>query len=320
MRNLLSFLVVILLCFQSCENDGKIEKEIAKIDIDFQVERFEKLFAEASPNDLPKLKAEYPFMFSRQYHDSIWIARMQDTLQQEMFSEIQKQYADFTEINDDIKSLFQHLKYYYPAFKSPRVITLINDVEYRNKTIVTDSIVLIAIDNYLGSDHMFYGNIQQYIRQNFESPQIVSDLATEYAQQQIYQPTRKSLLDEMVYFGKILYFKDMMIPFKTDAEKIGYTQEELDWAIENEPNIWQFFVERELLFETDPKLASRFINPAPFTKFNLELDAESPGRLGQYIGWQIVKAYMENSNADFNDMLQMDATELFNKSKFKPRK
>lgn len=320
MRNLLSFLVVILLCFQSCENDGKVEKEIAKIDIDVQVERFEKLFAEASPKDLPKLKAEYPFMFSRQYHDSIWIARMQDTLQQEMFSEIQKKYANFTEIDQEIKSLFQHLKYYYPAFKSPRVITLINDVEYRNKTIITDSIALIAIDNYLGSDHMFYGNIQKYIRQNFEAPQIVSDLATEYAQQQIYQPTRKSLLDEMVYFGKILYFKDVMVPFKSDAEKIGYTQEELDWAIENEPNIWQFFVERELLFETDPKLAGRFINPAPFTKFNLELDAESPGRLGQYIGWQIVKAYMENNDADFNDMLQMDATELFNKSKFKPRK
>lgn len=320
MRNLLSFLVVILLCFQSCEKDNKVEKEIANIDIDVQVERFEKLFAEASPKDLPKLKAEYPFMFSRQYHDSIWIARMQDTLQQEMFTEIQKKYADFTEINDDIKSLFQHLKYYYPAFRSPRVITLINDVEYRNKTIVTDSIALIAIDNYLGSDHMFYGNIQKYIRQNFEAPQIVSDLATEYAQQQIYQPSRKSLLDEMVYFGKILYFKDVMIPLKSDAEKIGYTQEELDWAIENEPNIWQFFVERELLFETDPKLAGRFINPAPFTKFNLELDAESPGRLGQYIGWQIVKAYMENNDADFNDMLQMDATELFNKSKFKPRK
>lgn len=320
MRNLLSFLVVILLCFLSCEKDSKVEKEIANIDIDVQVERFEKLFAEASPKDLPKLKDEYPFMFSRQYHDSIWIARMQDTLQQEMFSEIQKKYADFTEINDDIKSLFQHLKYYYPAFRSPRVITLINDVEYRNKTIVTDSIALIAIDNYLGSDHMFYGNIQKYIRQNFEAPQIVSDLATEYAQQQIYQPSRKSLLDEMVYFGKILYFKDVMIPFKSDAEKIGYTQEELDWAIENEPNIWQFFVERELLFETDPKLAGRFINPAPFTKFNLELDAESPGRLGQYIGWQIVKAYMENNDADFNDMLQMDATELFNKSKFKPRK
>jgi gliding motility-associated lipoprotein GldB len=320
MRNLLSFLVVILLCFQSCENESNVEKEISKIDIYIKVERFEKLFAEASSNDLPKLKAEYPFMFARQYHDSIWIARMQDTLQQQIFSEIQKQYSDFSKVKQEIKNLFQHLKYYNPEFKSPRVITLINDVEYRNKTIVTDSIVLIALDNYLGRDHMFYGNIQKYIRQNFEASQIVSDLATEYAQKQIYQTERKSLLDEMIYFGKILYFKDVMIPFKTDAEKIGYTQDELDWAMENESNIWQFFVERELLFETDPKLARRFINPAPFTKFNLELDAESPGRLGQYMGWQIVRAYMENNETDFKDMMQMDATELFNKSKFKPRK
>ncbi|MEZ4798021.1 MAG: gliding motility lipoprotein GldB [Flavobacteriaceae bacterium] len=320
MRNLLSLLIVMLLFFQACKNDSKIEKEISKIDINVHTERFEKLFTEASPSDLPQLKTDYPFMFSSRYHDSIWINRMQDTLQQEMFSEIQKQYADFADIDEEIKSLFQHLKYYYPTFKTPRVITLINDVQYRSKTIVTDSIALIAIDNYLGKDHMFYGNIQQYIRQNFEANQIVSDLATEYAQKQIYQPARKSLIDEMVYFGKLLYFKDVMIPFKTDAEKIGYTQEELDWAIENEPNIWQFFVEKELLFETNPKLASRFINPAPFTKFNLELDAESPGRLGQYIGWQIVKAYMENNDTDFKDMLQMDATELFNKSKFKPRK
>jgi gliding motility-associated lipoprotein GldB len=320
MRNLLSILFVVLLLFQSCNKDNKVENEISKINIDLQVERFEKWFAEASPNDLPRLKAKYPFMFSKQYHDSIWIARMQDTLQQQIFHEIQQQYADFTKINKEIKSLFQHLKYYYPTFRSPRVITLINDVEYRNKTIVTDSIVLIAIDNYLGNDHEFYSNIQKYIRQNFEAEQIVPDLATEYAQKQIYQPKRKSLLDEMVYFGKILYFKDVMIPFKTDAEKIGYTQDQLDWAIENEPNIWQFFVERELLFETDPKLARRFINPAPFTKFNLELDAESPGRLGQYIGWQIVRAFMENNNIDFKDMLKMDATELFNNSKFKPRK
>ena len=105
----------------------------------------------------------------------------------------------------------------------------------------------------------------------------------------------------MVYFGKILYFKDVMIPFKTDEEKIGYTKEQLAWALENESNIWEFFVERELLFETDPKLSGRFINPAPFTKFNLELDAESPGRLGQYIGWQIVNPWTTNFAVDIDN-------------------
>lgn len=320
MRNKLSFLIVILVLFQSCGNESKIENEIAQIEVNVQVERFDKLFAESSPNDLPKLKADYPFMFSKQYPDAVWIARMNDTLQQHMFSEIEKKYDDFSQVEEGLISFYQHLKYYNPTFRTPRIFTVINDVDYRSKTIVTDSITLIAIDNYLGKEHEFYGNIQKYLKQNFEPSQIVSDLATEYAKREIYQPSRKSLIDEMVYYGKILYFKDVMIPFKTDAEKIGYTKEQLDWAIENEPNIWEYFVERELLFETDPKLASRFINPGPFTKFNLELDAESPGRLGQYIGWQIVRAYMNNNDTDFKSMLQMEATELFNKSKFKPRK
>lgn len=320
MRNILSFFIIIVILFQSCESDSKLEKEIAEIDVNVNVERFDKFFAEASPESLSQLKAEYPFMFSKLYPDSVWIARMNDTLQHYMFSEIENKYADFSQVEDELISLYQHLKYYNPSLRIPRIFTVINDVDYRSKIIVTDSITLIAIDNYLGSDHEFYGNIQKYLKQNFEAERIVSDLATEYAKKQIYQPNRKSLIDEMVYFGKLLYFKDVMIPFKTDEEKIGYTTEQLTWALENEPNIWEFFVERELLFETDPKLAGRFINPGPFTKFNLELDAESPGRLGQYIGWQIVRAYMKNNDTDFKDMLQMDASELFNKSKFKPRK
>ena len=107
---------------------------------------------------------------------------------------------------------------------------------------------------------------------------------------------------------------------KTDDAKIGYTKEQLDWAIDNESYIWSYFVERELLFNTNPKLLMRFINPAPFSKFNLELDRESPGRLGQYIGWQIVRAYMKNNDVTLVQMLDKNAEDIFNNSKFKPRK
>ena len=124
----------------------------------------------------------------------------------------------------------------------------------------------------------------------------------------------------MIYYGKVLYFKDVMIPFKEDEEKISFTKEQLNWAIDNESYIWRYFVERELLFDTDSKLLKRFINPAPFSKFNLELDTESPGRLGQYIGWQIVRAYMNNNDVALQQMLSTNAEDIFNNSKFKPRK
>ena len=202
----------------------------------------------------------------------------------------------------------------------PRVITLSNFVDYRNKIIVTDTIDLIALDNYLGKDHEFYADIPKYIAQDMNPSQILPDLASGYAEKYIFQPQRKTLLDDMIYFGKELYFKDKMIPFVSDADKIGYTREQLDWAISNESYIWRFFIEKELLYSTDSSLASRFINPAPFSKFYLELDSESPGQLGRYMGWQIVRSYMEHNNVGLVDMLQMDANEIFNNAKFKPRK
>ena len=310
----------ILVMFIACQNDSKIEKDISNIKVDFEVERFDKIFSKSNPNDLPKLKTTFPFLFSKRIPDSIWINKMKDTLQHQLYSEIDKKMEDFSGVENDMRSLFQHLKYYDKTFKEPRVITLTNFVDYRNKTIVTDTIILIALDNYLGEDHEFYADIPKYLTQSMNSSQIISDLATDYAQKYIFQSQRKTLLDEMIYFGKELYFKDMMIPFKTDAEKIGYTQDQLDWAISNESYIWRYFIEKELLYSTDSSLPNRFVAPAPFTKFYLELDSESPGRLGQYIGWQIVRSYMDQNNIEFMDMLQKDAIEIFNEAKFKPRK
>ncbi|TWO33490.1 gliding motility lipoprotein GldB [Seonamhaeicola sediminis] len=305
----------------SCKKENQIEKEIAKINIDINVERFDQLFAKVSVNELPKLKTAYPFMFSEVIKDSFWIAKKEDTLQKMLNKAVDKTFRDFDITELEIESLFNHLKYYFDAFNPPRVITTTSDVDYRNKVIVTDTIAIIALDNYLGSDHEFYANIPKFIVANLKKEQIVVDLAEAYAKKYIYLRNNKTLLDEMIYFGKQLYFKDLMIPFKTEAERIGYSQEELDWADANESYIWRYFVERELLFSTDSKLSSRFINPAPFTKFYLEeIDSNSPGRLGQYVGWKIVRAYMEQNDVSLNRMLITSAEEIFNNTKYKPKK
>lgn len=318
-RKIIFGLLVIAIAF-ACDKDSKVEKEIGKINIDVKVERFDEIFAAAHPNDLPKLKKKFPFLFPERISDSVWIKNMQDTLQEHLLSEVHIAFPNFDKETEDIKSLFQHLKYYDKTFSVPRMITLTNYVDYRNKVIVTDTIDLIALDNYLGEDHEFYADISRYLAQEMTPSQIIPDLAKGYAEKYIFQPERKTLLDDMIYFGKELYFKDKMIPFVSDADKIGYTQKQLDWAISNESYIWRFFIEKELLYSTDTSLASRFINPAPYSKFYLELDSESPGRLGQYMGWQIVRSFMEHNNVGLMDMLQMDASEIFNNAKFKPRK
>lgn len=321
LKNFTGLLVFGAIMLISCKNENQVEEAISKIDIQAHIERFDQAFATATATDLPKLKAQYPFMLSERYQDSFWIAKMQDTLMHQLGEQVEAQIPNIKDVEDEITQLFQHLKYYFPEFTAPRVVTYISYVDYRNKTVVTDSVSIIAIDNYLGSEHEFYEGVSKYIRAEFNPEQIVVDLAGNYAQQYILAPSNRTLLDEMIYYGKQLYFKDVVIPFKTDAQKIAYSQEQLDWAKANEFEIWKYFIDRELLYSTDSKLPGRFINPAPFSKFQLEeIDSESPGRIGQYIGWQIVKSYMANNDVSFKDLLNKSAEEIFNNSNFKPRK
>ena len=133
-------------------------------------------------------------------------------------------------------------------------------------------------------------------------------------------PTNRSLLALMVYRGKQLYLKDKLIPDFTDGAKIAYTDLQIQWCKENEYQMWSYFVENKILFEANMKNEFRFINDAPFSKFYLDIDAESPGRVGQWLGWQIVRSYMENNNTSLKDMLALDAKTIFDKSKYKPSK
>ncbi|WP_299110981.1 gliding motility lipoprotein GldB [uncultured Winogradskyella sp.] len=304
----------------SCNKDSKLEGEIAKIEADYTIERFDKAFSAAKPKDLSNLKQAYPFLFSKHVPDSIWVYRINDTLQDMLLNEVGTSFADLKDVKQDLTSLFQHLKYYDKTFTIPRVITLTNDVDYRNKTIITDSLVLIALDNFLGKDHDFYQSIPRYLAANLAKNQIIPEVTEGYAKKYVFQTQRKTLLDEMIYFGKLLYFKDIMIPFIPDEEKIGYTIQQIKWAEANESPIWSHFIENEMLYSTDSKLPSRFIADAPFSKFYLELDNESPGRLGQYIGWQIVRAYAETTDEGVMSILQKEPQEIFTKSKFKPKK
>ena len=111
-----------------------------------------------------------------------------------------------------------------------------------------------------------------------------------------------------------------MTPKLEDRHKIGYSKLNMDWARQNEHYVWTYFVEKELLFSSENKLITRFINNAPFSKFYLSIDNESPGMIGRFIGWEIVKSYMKNNNTSLIEMILMNPIHIYNKSKYKPRK
>lgn len=313
------FLILVVSIF-SCDKKSETEAEIEKVNVEFELIRFDEKFAAATPASLPELKSQYPFLFPKQYPDSVWVKKLNDSIQEEINTEVANAFPNFSEEEDELHNLFQHVKYYFPDFKVPDVITVTSEVDYKNKALYTGDYLFVALDTYLGEDHKFYIGLQEYLKKNFRKEQIVSDAATDIAKKYVPKPEARTFLAHMIYYGKILYLKDRFIPFKSDAEKIGYSQEELEWAAANEDQIWRYFIENELIFDTDSQLYTRFLYPAPFSKFYLQLDSESPAKLGQYIGWNIIRAYMEKNDVSIQRMLNTPAEEIFNKAKYKPKK
>jgi gliding motility-associated lipoprotein GldB len=309
-----------ILVLDGCKETDKAEEEIARISVDFQVSRFDREFANASANDIPQLKKKHPYLFPEQFPDSIWVNKLSDTIQIELSDEVNKTFGDFKTESEALESLFKHIKYYFPSFKAPKVVTLTSDVRYNDRIILTDTLLLIGLDNYLGEDHHFYKGIQRYIAAGLDKKFLTSDVASAFSKKVLTYPRNRTFLSRMVYYGKELYLKDRLLPFISDAQKIGYSNEELEWAKANEEQMWRYFVESELLYSTDSALDRKFLDPAPFSKFGLELDNESPGRLGRYMGWQIVRAFMESNTISLQQLLEMPADEILKESNYKPRK
>jgi len=319
LKKILVFFVLTLVI--ACQDENKLEKEIAEIPVEFQVERFEEKFASLTEENLPALKKEYPFLFPRQFADSIWVQKSKDTVQLALQREVKKAFPDFSEQEKALKNLFQHLKFYFPAFEVPRIITVTSEVDYTNKIVLADNLLLISLDNYLGPKHQFYTGIPEYIHADFRQEQIIPDIAFTYAEQLVPKPQSRTLLASMVYYGKILYVTQKLLPKIPQEEIISYSLEEFTWAKNNEAQTWRYFVEREVLYDTSGDLKKDFINIAPFTKFGLQLDSESPAQLGQFIGWQIVNQFMEkNPEIGLQKLLRIDAERIFDESNYKPKR
>jgi gliding motility-associated lipoprotein GldB len=313
------FIITIAIAFVSCDKKSKVENEVEDIPVEIKVERFDKLFFETQPKDLGKLKKQFPFFFPEGNDDSVWLEKMQNPLWRELYTEVERKYSNFEPVQKELENLFKHIKYNFPETKTPKVITVISEMDYTNKVIYTDSLLIISLELYLGKEHKFY-QFPKYLKQNFEERQMMPDVVSAFSMQKTAPPIDKNLLSQMIYFGKELYLKDVLLPDYDDADKIGYTPEQIKWCEENESYMWRYFLEKEMLYSDDSKLDSRFISEAPFSKFYLEIDNESPGRVGTWIGWQIVRSYMKNNEVPIEQLLKMNAKEIFEKSKYKPKK
>lgn len=325
-QNLVSFVIkgttVLFLSFfvASCEGSKQVEAAIKQKNTTLLIKRFEQDFKASGVAGFELLRDHYPFFFPEQTPDSIWKSKFTNPIEMELIQAIEEQFGDFSLKAKELSHLYDHLNYYFPKKRPPTLYTLSAAPDAANKVIVNDSMWLLPLDNYLGPNHDFYKTFPTYLRETLDQKYLLIDLAAALSKDLVPKPAQEYLLSKMVYEGKKLLLQQLLWPHATEATHLHYSEAQFKWAVENEAQLWRYFMEKDYLYHTDTELDFRFLYPAPFSKFNLEIDRESPGRVGQFIGLQLAKAYYYKHNEDLEKMLNIDAVNLLKASSYKPKK
>ncbi len=222
----------------------------------------------------------------------------------------------------ELEEALKYYKYYFPQNAIPKVYTYISGLQYEYPIQMADDVMIIGLDLYLGSNFEAYREIgiPEYKISRMNPELIAVDFMKELAHNILPAPVKSpNFLDEIIRFGKIMYFLDASLPNKADHNKIGYPPEKLAWCFANESNLWAFIIDQEILFTSNYQIIRKLVNDGPFTA---GFSNNSPARIGGWIGWQIVRSYMDNNpEITLDELLKnTNANLILSNSKYKPTK
>ena len=333
--------LILLTCLLavSCKSEKKVD--VSHIQVNLLIERFDKEVSTLQPKELSVkallLKQKYGHFYADYMENMLGVGSVRDTAYyaqlrtvlnnkdyQELASEVGQKFPDMKSHQEELSQAFKHIKFYYPKTKVPRVITFFSG--FALQTPIGNDYIGIGLDMFLGRDSKFYPaltqSIPQYISRRFTPENITPRIMEGFIREDLFpdQDIDRSLLSKMVYNGKILYFMESVMPQVADSLLIGFSSEQMEWANLNQPGIWAYLLQNDLLYETDYMKIQRYLTDAPFTP-GIGEGSNSAPKLGIFTGWQIVKKYMEqNPELTLQELMkENDPQKILNQSKFKPR-
>lgn len=309
----------------ACSQDNDID--ISKVEKDARFIRFDSAFFNSDtampPKEIERLARQYPPFFEAGKIQRFWKSQRNDPSQLELYTETQEVLDNFEALNENLNFSMKHYYYYFPETPEIKFYGYISNLDFSFPVLYVpeQALCFVGLDLYLGQDKKFYQSQQEY-QAYFRQPAfLVRDCIDAVIEPKVKRKQQAAnLLDDMIYHGKRLYFLEKMMPQKDATIIAQYPPEQLEFCRQNERTIWSYFIENNYLFDTSQDLKRRFIELAPFSKFRMKFDSETPGMIGRWVGWQIVKAYMENNSSVTLEELgqETDSRKILKLSGYKP--
>ncbi len=303
------FLIIMLF---SCGRDRRVD--VSHIDVEITIERFDRALDSLRPGNVTAKNREWMDRYGYFYADYMQhmlevgnpldSARLASLLTQVIATDdfnalkasVYETYPNLSAQETGLTDAFKHLTYYFPDIDVPRFIAFFSG--FAVQTPIGQDYIGIGLDMFLGADSKFYPALREsipyYLSRRFTPENIVPRTVERYIREVLYpqDDLDVTLLQHMVYQGKVLYAMERVMPDVADTLKIGYTAQQWSWANRYERDIWAWFLQENLLYEADYNRIQKYLSEAPFTP-ELGENNESAPKLGVFIGWQIVRAYMD---------------------------
>ncbi len=321
----------------ACGGSPNNKPDVSDIAVKVNIQRFDQAIFSIDTNQMSaamaKLQAEYPTLLPLFAGNIIHDRSNPDETQEEalrdfvsipelrhLYDTVQQVYGDLRDLEKTLTPMFQYYRYYFPQKPVPQVVAIVSEFATDAFT-YGDSLCGIGLDMFLGENYPGYDpeTYPAYIRRQFHRDYIPVRLARALAQNLADAPPGDRLIDQMLYNGKALYITDLLLPDTPDSIKMGYTRAQIEGCETNEQALWARLLEQNLLYSTDFNTFRKLVTPSPNAPVAF---AETPGEAGNWLGWQIVKAYMSrHPNTPLDQLLQMhDAQQFLEQAKYKPRR
>lgn len=245
--------------------------------------------------------------FTNPYFDSLYL-------------ETQRVFGDLNTLREEFEQAFTNLHYYYPEYPQPKIQFVITGLD--GDLYLSDSLIIVGVDHYLGAGAKYRPRMYEYILRQYIPENIVPSVMLLYGIDTKVNATNlndKTALADMIAYGKSFYFAKHMLPCKADSILMNYSAAEITGARKNQDLIWFRLVEDEVLYSTANLVKQRYLGERPKT---VEVGPECPGRIAQWVGWQIVNSYMNtHPEVSLQELMKMqNADKLFKDSKYKATK
>ncbi|NCA84648.1 MAG: hypothetical protein EOM83_03645 [Clostridia bacterium] len=325
---LLIFLFTLL--FIACSGEhSRLDIDTRDIEIpSVHIRRYEKALFEIAPDSMQAMaKAiapEFPIFLDADLDDTLNIMRLHEfvaePLNQQLYQKSQEVFPDLTTYEHDFTEAFKRFRYFFPDKALPDVFSYVSGLLYENPVQFFNEDMIIALDMYLGADMEAYRKMRlpRYAIRTMAPEYIVRDGIHEMYLYHFPLRHGTTFLEQAIDKGRQLYFLDALLPATADSIKIRFTQAQFEWCQQNEANIWSFIIQNDLLYSSDMQVLRKFFADGPFTS---DFSTASPPRIGEWLGWQIVRSFMNRNEKVSPEELftNLQAQEILKRSGYKPK-